>query len=150
MLARLRTNKGAAWVELALRNQGEETREPPSPVPRADAVAGHQWSEFLEEPRARLELLDLSYCDYVSHDALVAVLRASRWLAATSAFATTTASIGASAYGDIKQCAAANEPRSPLPEREEIEEMKAAAERRELEAELAAKRRRGGAAGGAR
>ena len=107
-----------------------------------------QWtaeeSALLEEPRAYgLELLDLSYCDYVSHDALVAVLRAS-WLA--------RAELRVRDYyceywrvrlfGEIKQCATANEPRSPFPEREELEEMKAAAERRELEEELEATKAR--------
>ena len=142
-MARLRTNKGAAWVELALRNQGAGgTQEPPSPacLELMQLRGTAQWSELLEEPRAyRLELLDLSYCDYVSHDALVAVLRAS-WLA--------RAELRVRDYygeywrvrlfGDIKQCATANEPRSPFPEREELEEMKAAAERRELEEELEA------------
>ena len=127
---------------MALRNQGEGTREPPSPacLELMQLRGTAQWSELLEEPRAfGLELLDLSYCDYISQDALTAVLRASRWGRSDLRVRDYYGEYWrVRLFGDIKQCATANEPRSPFPEREELEEMKAAAERRELEEELEA------------
>ena len=88
-------------------------------------------------------LMDAAGLRVISTTGMVAVLRAS-WLA--------RAELRVRDYygeywrvrlfGEIKQCATANEPRSPFPEREELEEMKAAAERRELEEELEATKAR--------
>jgi hypothetical protein len=128
------TNAGIVWLELALRNRNtvwrKEARLPPqwTAVDHRNATLddgrpSDACSELIRstdvellprEPRAcMLKYLDLSYVDYVSQDALAAVLRAScgvndlrvkdyygeEWRVSRGS-------------GEPTRCAAANEPRS--------------------------------------
>ena len=123
------TNKGAAWVELALRNRNTESRKPHVPpqwtlgrVTLDDGRPSEWCSELmritdfepLREARAcLLKYLDLSYVDYVSQDALAAVLRAScgvNDLRVKDYYGEEWRVSGGS--GEPTRCAAANEPRS--------------------------------------
>ena len=124
------TNAGRV-VELALRNRNTECRKDPRVPPQwtpgrvtlDDGRPSDACSELIRstdvellprEPRAcLLKYLDLSYVDYVSQDALAAVLRASCGVNDLRVKDYYGEEWRVSGSGEPTRCAAANEPRSP-------------------------------------